>query len=237
MAQYSQEPKFLETFYKGGDLHTSVACEIFNITEEEYQRMSNGTKEEQGAIKEKRKIAKAVNFGILYGSTAAGLARTLHIPMPQAEEFLNKYLTTFPKIKEFQNKTHGAVQLNLQVTSVFGRIRRLPDAGLVANQNNKEVTRKLTEALRQSVNSLIQGTAADCTNLACVKIGRRLRDLKLRARMVLTVHDELIFETPIEEVEQVQAIVKEIMEHPTPAITVPLKVDVKVVDNWTEGKL
>jgi DNA polymerase-1 len=243
MAQYSQDKTMLQVFNTGGDIHQQVACQVFDVTPEHLKELADSDDPlKRDEAKHMRLVAKGINFGILYGRGPRSLAEELKITQEDGQKFLNQYFQRFPGVYSFQNNTHALVQLQKHVRSVFGRIRRLPDAALPDNdgggynrnpliKSNKE---RRSHALRQSVNALIQGTASDCTALSTIKIMQKFRELGLPIYLVLTVHDELCFECPENLVTTAVPIIKDIMEHPTHIITVPLVVDIKVCDTWAE---
>jgi DNA polymerase I len=173
-----------------------------------------------------RSKAKMVNYGIVYGLSAYGLADRLQIPQEEAQEFIDRYLDGFPKVKEFIEQTIEHAREEGYVSTLFGRIRRIPE--LRARQ---WTTRSLGERL--AVNTVIQGTAADILKVAMLRAHAALSDM--RTKLVLTVHDELLFEAPDDEVEAAKKIVLCEMEGAY-ELEPPLEVDVGVGVNWTDAK-
>lgn len=231
LAQYSRDETLLTSFEKDLDTHTEVASKIFKMSVEDIKALKTSPIEaEQKKYKMMRDTAKTTNFGVIYGIGAKGLASQLSIGEDEAQNFLNVFYKEFPGIRNFQNNTHGVAFMNKSVRSIFGRVRHLPDMGLVGNTYGEKYRKSLAE--RQSVNSLIQGTASDCLSIATIKIGRYIRENNLKSRIVLTVHDELVFEVPESEILTLVPAVKNIMEHPSPVITIPLKVDISIGDSW-----
>ena len=169
-----------------------------------------------------------INFGIVYGLSAYGLADRLNIPQDEAGEFIERYLNRFPKVQEFITRTITSATDEGFVTTEFGRIRRIPE--LRARQRQ---TRLLGERL--AVNTVIQGTAADIIKVAMVRCWKALREARLSTRLVLQIHDELLFEAPDSEVEQASKIIHDEMVRAF-ELDPPLGVDVGVGDNWLEAK-
>ena len=169
-----------------------------------------------------------VNFGIVYGLSAYGLADRLQIPHEEAQEFIDRYFERFPKVKEFIEKTIERAREEGHVTTLFGRIRRVPEL-----RSRQFQTRSLGERL--AVNMVIQGTAADIIKLAMVRARNSLREAGLETRLVLQIHDELLFEGPESEVEQASQIVTHEMAEAF-EMDPPLEVDLGVGLNWLEAK-
>jgi DNA polymerase-1 len=169
-----------------------------------------------------------VNYGIVYGLSAYGLADRLQIDQEEAQQFIDAYLERFPKVKEFIDSTIAQATTEGHVATLFGRIRRVPELRSRAFQ-----TRSLGERL--AVNMVIQGTAADIMKVAMVRARDSLRDAGLETRLVLQIHDELLFEGPEAEVEQASEIVRRVMAEAF-EMDPPLEVDVGVGDNWLEAK-
>jgi DNA polymerase-1 len=171
-----------------------------------------------------RRRAKAVNFGILYGISDFGLAQSAGMSRAEAKQFIAEYLARFPKIKSYIDGVLERARNNGFVTTLFGRRRYLPDL-------RSRVYPLRAAAERMAINAPAQGSAADIIKLAMVKLGQLFAQSKLRARMVLQVHDELIFDVPEDEVKAIRAHVKEAMENVV-QLAVPLVVDFKVGPNW-----
>ncbi len=169
-----------------------------------------------------------VNYGIVYGLSAFGLADRLQIEKEEAQEFIDAYLERFPKVKAFIDETIERAREEGHVTTLFGRIRRVPEL-----RSRQFQTRSLGERL--AVNMVIQGTAADIIKLAMVRARNELRDANLTTKLVLQIHDELLFEAPAEEVAAACEIIEREMADAF-EMDPPLGVDVGVGDNWLEAK-
>jgi DNA polymerase-1 len=213
LAHIAGEDALKEIFRRGEDVHTATAGTILDTAPED---VDPGT----------RSKAKMVNYGIVYGLSAYGLADRLQIPQDEAQEFIDRYLDGFPKVREFIESTIEHATEEGYVSTLFGRIRRIPE--LRARQ---WTTRSLGERL--AVNTVIQGTAADILKVAMLRCRDALRDM--RATLVLTVHDELLFEAPDDEVEAAKEIVVREMAQAY-ELEPPLEVDVGVGLNWTDAK-
>jgi len=213
LAHIAGEEVLKDIFRRGEDVHTATAGTILGTKPED---VDPGT----------RSKAKMVNYGIVYGLSAYGLADRLQIPQDEAQEFIDRYLDGFPKVKEFIDTTIEQAREEGHVATLFGRIRRIPE--LRARQ---WTTRSLGERL--AVNTVIQGTAADILKVAMLRCRDALADM--RARLVLTVHDELLFEAPEDEVDAAKEIVAREMAEAY-ELEPPLEVDVGVGANWTDAK-
>jgi len=216
LAHIAGEEVLKEIFRRGEDVHTATAAWI--LGDDGTGRVDPGT----------RSKAKMVNYGIVYGLSAFGLADRLQIPQEEAQEFIDRYLDRFPAVKRFIDETIVRATDEGFVATEFGRIRRIPELRARNYQ-----TRTLGERL--AVNMVIQGTAADIMKVAMVRSTRALRDAGLRTRLVLQIHDELLFEAPEDEVEQASEIVCREMAAAF-EMDPPLGVDVGVGVNWLEAK-
>ena len=212
LAHIADEPVLKEIFRRGEDVHTATAEAIL------------GGKTDPGT----RSKAKMVNYGIVYGLSAYGLADRLQIPQEEAQEFIDRYLERFPKVKQFIDETIERAREEGHVTTLFGRIRRVPEL-----RSRQFQTRSLGERL--AVNMIIQGTAADIIKVAMVRARDSLRNAGLETRLVLQIHDELLFEGPESEVEQASEIVRREMAGAF-AMDPPLEVDVGSGENWLDAK-
>jgi DNA polymerase I len=212
LAHIADEPVLKEIFRRGEDVHTATAEAIL------------GGKTDPGT----RSKAKMVNYGIVYGLSAFGLADRLQIEREEAQEFIDRYLERFPRVKLFIDETIERAREDGHVTTLFGRIRRVPEL-----RSRQRQTRMLGERL--AVNMVIQGTAADIIKMAMVSCRDELRAAGLSTRLVLQIHDELLFEGPRDEVEAASAIVTREMADAF-AMDPPLEVDVGVGGNWLEAK-
>jgi DNA polymerase-1 len=211
LAHVSGEESLLEAFRRGEDIHARTASEVFGVTLD-------------AVTPEQRDIAKTTNFSVIYGVTAFGLSRGLDISTRQAQEFLDRFFARHPKVKAYLSRTVAEGRERGFVATLLGRRRYLPEL-----RSGNPNLRGFGE--RMATNAPIQGTAADLVKIAMVRMAGELESHRLRTRMLLQVHDELLFEVPAGEVERLQALATQVMES---AITleVPLKVDVKVGDDW-----
>jgi DNA polymerase I len=212
LAHIADEPVLKEIFRRGEDVHTATAEAIL------------GGKTDPGT----RSKAKMVNYGIVYGLSAYGLADRLQIEQDEAQQFIDAYLERFPKVKEFIDRTISTATTEGYVSTLFGRIRRVPEL-----RSRQYQTRSLGERL--AVNMVIQGTAADIIKVAMVRCRDELRGAGLETRLVLQIHDELLFEGPEAEVEQASDIVRREMAGAF-EMDPPLEVDVGAGQNWLEAK-
>ncbi len=207
-----------QAFARGDDIHAITASEMFDVP----------VKDMDPAI---RRRAKAINFGIIYGISAFGLANQLRIPQGEAQRYITAYFQKFPGIRAYMDGTKKACRENGFVTTLFGRKIHYPGI----NQKNP-AQRAFSE--RAAINAPIQGSAADIIRRAMIRIPDALRGARLSARMLLQVHDELVFEAPDAEVEATKRLVSHVMEQaalPALAISVPLTVDAKAGDNWGQA--
>jgi DNA polymerase-1 len=212
LAHIAGEDVLKEIFRRGEDVHTATAEAIL------------GGKTDPGT----RSKAKMVNYGIVYGLSAFGLADRLQISREEAQEFIDRYLERFPQVKRFIDETIERARNEGHVTTLFGRIRRVPEL-----RSRQRQTRLLGERL--AVNMVIQGTAADIIKMAMVRCRDELRAPGLATKLVLQIHDELLFEGPEGEVEAASEIVRREMAGAF-AMDPPLGVDLGVGENWLEAK-
>jgi DNA polymerase-1 len=215
LAHMSDDPVMIDAFLKDQDIHRRTAAEVYGVPLDQVT----------GAM---RSAAKAVNFGIVYGISDFGLARNIGVSRKQAAEFIERYLTRYAGIKRFMDASVAQGKLQGYVTTLFGRRRYLPELAS-ANYN----IRSFGE--RAAMNSPIQGTAADIIKLAMVEAHRALTSENLKARLILQVHDELIVESPPEEIDRASALLKGAMEG-VASMSVPLKVDLCVGRDWNACK-
>jgi DNA polymerase-1 len=174
-----------------------------------------------------RRQAKAINFGIIYGMSPFGLSKQLEISQKMAKTYIDNYFARYRGVKQFMDQTIAKARQTKQTSTILGRIRLLPD---IASQNS--IVRQAAE--RTAINTPVQGSAADLIKLAMIKVDRALREENLESSMLLTVHDELVFEVPPGELDRTSALVKEIMESVW-SLKVPLKVNVASGKNWAEA--
>lgn len=215
LAHLSGDEALIEAFRMGMDIHTRTAADVFEVAPEEVTSLM-------------RRQAKAVNFGIVYGISDYGLAQNLNIPRAQAAEFIKGYLAKFPGVSRYMKEIVENAKRQGYVTTLLNRRRYLPD---IHSRNFN--LRSFAE--RTAMNTPIQGTAADIIKLAMVRIDEALAESDISARMLLQVHDELIFECPASEVEALTQIVEENMENAL-TLNVPLKVDIHSGPTWYEAK-
>lgn len=214
LAHLSQDEHLLQAFREGQDIHVATAAKIFNVPVEE-------------VTTDQRRRAKTANFGIIYGISAFGLAQQLDCPRAEAKQLIDDYFAAFPGVIRYIEHQKALAREKGYAVTLFGRKRYLPDI-----RSNNATVRSFAE--RNAVNAPIQGTAADIIKMAMVRIHRRLQDEGLKAQMIMQVHDELNFNVPTEEVEQVrQIVVKEMQEAAT--LSVPLIADCGVGKNWLEA--
>jgi DNA polymerase-1 len=214
LAHLSNDKGFIEIFKTDGDIHTRTACELFGVTPEH-------------ATAEMRRRAKTVNFGIIYGISPFGLSKELGINPQEAKLYIDTYFGKHTGIKRYMEKTIKEASHTGYVTTVFNRKRAIPEL-----KSAQKTTRQLGERL--AINTPVQGSAADIMKLSMLNIWKRLKTEQLMTKMLLQVHDELLFEVPSEETDTVKALVQEEMEHAI-KLRVPLKVDIGISTNWAEA--
>jgi len=223
LAHYSADPRLLEAFANDEDIHRLVASQVNDVAMNE-------------VTSEMRRGAKAVNFGIIYGQSPFGLAKGLGISKEEAAEFIEKYFATYPGVLDYLIDTLTTCRERGYVTTLFDRRRAIQGVRPVPPGLREPKTgalRHLNVPERTAVNAVIQGTAADLIKLAMIRIHRRFREERFTARMLLQIHDELLFETPPESARGLARLVKEEMSS-VAELAVPLKVDVKVGPTWAE---
>ncbi|MFQ5604932.1 MAG: DNA polymerase I [bacterium] len=214
MAHLSEDEVLLESFRNDEDIHAKTASLIFSVKPAE-------------VTPEHRRKAKEINFGVMYGMGVFGLSSRLDISREEAEEFIQNYFIQYPKVNDFIIKTIAEARQNGYVTTLLNRRRYLPEI-ISENRQRREF------AERTAINTPIQGTAADLIKVAMIKIWRKLNEQKLASKMIMQVHDELVFEVPKSELPQVRELVKAEMENAI-ALKVPIKVDVGVGENWLDA--
>ncbi|MGI5846945.1 MAG: DNA polymerase I [Candidatus Cryptobacteroides sp.] len=214
MAHFSGDAHLVHAFMNGLDVHTATAAKIFGISNEE-------------VTSDQRRIAKTANFGIMYGISAFGLAQRLRIPRKEAQKIIDDYFSGFPSIQSFIERMKASARETGYVETLFGRRRYLPD---IHSKNG--TLRALAE--RNAVNAPIQGTAADIIKLAMIGVNREIGRAGLKSRMVLQIHDELVFDAIPEEVEALRKIIVDQMEHVV-TLSVPLTVECNDGKNWLEA--
>jgi DNA polymerase-1 len=213
LAHLSDDPSIKESFRRGEDIHTRTASEVFKVAASEVTPLQ-------------RTIAKSANFAILYGVSAFGLSQATKIGRDEAQRYISAYFATHPSVRAFIDTTLTEGRERGWVSTMLGRRRYLPDL-----RSNNPVARNAAE--RMAMNAPVQGTASDMIKIAMVRVHAALRERGLRARMLLQVHDELLFEAPADEVPAVEALARELMERALP-LDVPIVVDVKSGRDWSE---
>ncbi|MCB9182328.1 MAG: DNA polymerase I [Flavobacteriales bacterium] len=214
IAHMSGDHNMQEAFRHGLDIHAATAAKVFNVDIAEVNR-------------EQRSRAKAVNFGIAYGQGAFGLSQTLGIPRAEAKQIIDDYFAQFPGVRQYMDETIGYCRTHGYIKTLMGRRRYLPD---ITSANNTV----RAQAERIAINAPMQGTAADIIKVAMVNIHRDLRSRGMRSKLLLQVHDELVFDARNDEMDALKAMVKERMEGAM-ALAVPLVVDMGVGKNWLEA--
>jgi DNA polymerase-1 len=213
MAHFSKDPVLTEAFRNGEDIHARTAQEVFGV----------GPMAQTG---EHRRAAKAINFGIIYGLSAFGLAQQLGIEQKEASQFINAYFTRYRGVKQYLDSVLVETRKTGVAKTLFGRIRPIPEI------NSPQVQLR-NFAERTALNSPLQGTAADLIKMAMISIDARLKEEKLAAKMILQVHDELLFELPVKEKSKLEKLVKEEMEN-VHKLAVPLVVEMGTGPNWRD---
>ncbi len=218
LAHIADIPQLRQAFADGVDIHAMTASEMFGVPVKDMPS-------------EVRRRAKAINFGIIYGISAFGLANQLGISREEAGAYIKKYFERFPGIRAYMDETKAFVRANGFVTTIFGRVCHYPDA----SSSNPQM-RAFVE--RQAINAPIQGSASDIIRRAMIRMDDALEAARLNVRMLLQVHDELVFEVPDSEVDRALPIIRKVMvDAPLPALAlkVPLQVDARAAGNWDEA--
>ncbi|MBF0331657.1 MAG: DNA polymerase I [Candidatus Omnitrophica bacterium] len=215
LAHFAGDPKLIEAFRHGEDIHTFTAALIFEVPH-------------ASVTTEMRYRAKRINFGIVYGMSAFGLSKDLGVAPREAQDFIDRYFLRYPGIQAFMSACEAKAREEGFVTTLFGRRRYIPDI----NSRNMAV-RQFAE--RQSANSPIQGSAADLIKGAMVAMDKMLKENNFKSKMIMTVHDELVFDCPVSEVDALAVAVKRIMENAV-TLSVPIEVTLKKGMSWAEMK-
>jgi DNA polymerase I len=213
LAHFSEEPALVEAFQRGEDIHTRTAAQIMGAAPE-------------AVTAEMRRLAKVVNFGILYGLSGFGLSQAVSIGRSEAQKFIDDYFASHPRVRTYIDRVVAEGRAQGYVTTLLGRRRYLPELGA-----RNPVARNAAE--RMAANAPIQGTASDIIKLAMVRLADALAARRLQSRMLLQVHDELLLEVPEAESATVRALLPEVMEAVV-SLAVPLRVDVKEGRDWAE---
>ncbi|HSH36259.1 MAG TPA: DNA polymerase I [Schnuerera sp.] len=215
LAHISKDSKLMEAFYHDEDIHTKTASEVFHIPKDEVTPLM-------------RNRAKAVNFGIVYGISDYGLSKDLNISRKEAKEYIDNYLKNYEMVKKYMDDIIKIGKEKGYVETILNRRRYIPEL----KSRNYNV-RSFGE--RIAMNTPIQGSAADIIKVAMVKVFKELKKRKLKSKLILQVHDELIVEAHKDEIDEVKNIIKDVMENSI-KLDIPLKVDLKIGENWYESK-
>ena len=211
----ADDKNMIEAFKEGKDIHKAAASKVFKIPIDE-------------VTKEQRSSAKAVNFGIVYGISDFGLAEQLGISRKQAKAYIEEYLEQYSGNKEYMEKIKAKAKETGYVETLFSRRRYIPEL-----KSNNYMVRQFGE--RAAMNTPVQGTAADIMKIAMIKVLKELKKRKLKTKIVLQVHDEMMLEAPVSEKEEVKNLLKECMESAA-ILKVPLIAEVSEADNWYDCK-
>jgi DNA polymerase-1 len=218
LAHFTSDEALRRAFAEDHDIHTAVAGQIYGVPEPQ-------------VTSDMRRVAKTVNFGVLYGMSAPGLAQRLSIPREEASRFIDAYFSRYPKVLEYQARLLKECARTGYVGTILGRRRRIEGVRPSSTYQGRN------QPEREAINMEIQGSAADLIKLAMLHIHRRLRQEQRRARMLLQIHDELVFEVPPDELQAMTTLVREEMTTPRErdlGLLVPLKVDLAVGPNWLD---
>ena len=211
LAHLSGDEGLIAAFNSGEDFHAHTAAGVFGVDVSQ-------------VTPEMRSRAKAVNFGIVYGQQAFGLGQSLHIPMAEAQEMIDRYYSAYPGVRAYLDRTVAEANERGFATTMFGRKRHIPEL-----KSSNVNLRHFGE--RTAMNHPMQGSAADIIKIAMIRVAQRLREEGLRAQMVIQVHDELDFECPNDEVEALTELVRDVMDNVV-ELKVPLIADVETGPNW-----
>ena len=214
LAHCSEDEILIKAFQNNEDIHARTACEVFQVDADDL-------------TDDLRRQAKAINFGIIYGMSAFGLSKQLEISQKMAKTYIDHYFERYQGVKQFMDRTIAEARETHRTSTLLGRIRLLPD---IASSNH--IVRQAAE--RTAINTPIQGSAADLIKLAMINVDRALREKSFQSAMLLTVHDELVFEIPPDELQEATRLIKEIMEGVW-QLRVPLKINIAKGSNWEEA--
>jgi len=211
LAHITHEPRLIEAFSKGEDIHSITAASLFGVPVEQ-------------VTKDQRRLAKTVVYAILYGQSAYGLAQVTGMSNTDAANFIKRYHETFPNIKSYVDSTLHQAHTQGYVNTLYGRKRFIPDMRALSHNERQALE-------REAMNMPIQGTNADLIKIAMLRLHHAFKVNQMKTKMILQVHDELVFEVPTEELKRAQYLIKTLMEH-VAKLDVPIKVEMKVGKNW-----
>lgn len=214
MASFSKDESMMSAFQKGVDIHANTAAKVFGVEVDEVEPNM-------------RRKAKEVNFGIIYGISAYGLSQNLNIPRGEAQEIIDSYFTQFPNVKNYMDETIEKAKNKQYVETILGRRRYLK------NINSRNFTMRGFDE-RNAINTPIQGSAADIIKIAMINIHEWMTKEKLQSKMIMQVHDELVFDLHIEEEELLVSNVESYMKHAHP-LEVPMEIGIGIGENWLEA--
>jgi DNA polymerase-1 len=214
IAALSEDPNMIQSFRDGLDIHVATAAKVYGVSIEEVTR-------------EQRSAAKAVNFGIIYGQSAFGLAQNLKISRTEAKEIIDSYFEQYGTIKNYMDKVISQAREEGYVETIMKRRRYLPDI----NSGNA-IVRGYAE--RNAINAPIQGSAADIIKMAMISVHAEMKKKQVKSKMILQVHDELVFDVHISEEVLIQDLVRQAMEKAV-KLSVPMEVELSLASNWLEA--
>ncbi|MBA2394601.1 MAG: DNA polymerase I [Ktedonobacteraceae bacterium] len=215
LASITHEPRLVEAFSNDEDIHTITAASLFTVPVEE-------------VTKDQRRLAKTVVYAVLYGQSAFGLSQVTGMSNSDAASFIRRYHETFPNVKVYVDGTLQQARTQGYVNTLYGRKRFIPDMHALSHTERQALE-------REAINMPIQGTNADLIKIAMLRLHAALKEKRMKTRMILQVHDELVFEVPIEEIERARRLVKREMEG-VAQLEVPIKVEMKMGKNWYEAE-
>jgi DNA polymerase-1 len=218
LAHVSQDPNFLKAFAEGEDIHASTAAMLFNVPLEQ-------------VTPQMRRLGKTINFGVVYGISDWGVAGRTELSLEDSRKLINDYYAKYPRVREYLERTKAMAREKGYVESLLGRRRYFPD--LASGRRLPPAQKNQSE--REAINMPIQATAADIIKIAMIRLHDELRARKFQGKMILQVHDELVFECPENQVDEFAPVVREIMSNAY-KLDAPLEVEVRVGANWDEMK-
>ncbi|GLV59562.1 hypothetical protein KDH_63880 [Dictyobacter sp. S3.2.2.5] len=215
LAHITHEPRLVEAFSNNEDIHTITASTLFSVPVE-------------SVTKDQRRLAKTVVYAVLYGQSAYGLANVTGMSTPEAAEFIKHYHEIFPNVKVYVDSTLQQARTQGYVNTLYGRKRFFPDMHALSHTERQALE-------REAINMPIQGTNADLIKIAMIRLHHALKEKKMKTRMILQVHDELVFEVPVEELERARKLIRSMMEG-VADLDVPITVEMKMGKNWYEAE-